>query len=86
MASIQKLLTHFDPDESAELHIELGRTTTHHHKGEIFIAEAHLPLSKKIFHLSETDENLYAAIDAIKDALHNALERYKDTLISERRG
>lgn len=85
MASIAKLLEGLDPEGSADFRIELARTTEHHHKGEIFMAEVNLVLPKKSFHLSETRSDLYVAIDAVKDTLHNALERYKDTLISGRR-
>lgn len=86
MSSIEKMLPNLDPMGSAELHIELARTTAHHHKGDIFMAETQLTLPKKTFHVSETRDDMYAAIDAVKDTLHHALERYKDTLISERRG
>lgn len=85
MSTIAKLLESLDPTDSTELHVELARTSEHHHKGEVFMAEVRLVLPKKSFHISETSSDLYAAIDIVKDTLHHALERYKDKIVSERR-
>jgi len=75
---IEKLLKHIDPDGASELDLELVRTTSHHHKGEVFEAEVHLKMPGKIFRVSETGSDMRAAVDKLKDKLHISVERYKD--------
>lgn len=49
--------------------IEVGKTTQHHHKGEIFRAEINLTLDKKQFRAVSVETDLYAAIDKMKDEI-----------------
>ncbi|TAK04724.1 ribosome-associated translation inhibitor RaiA [Patescibacteria group bacterium] len=59
--------------------IEVEKTTNHHNKGQIFRAEVMLELPGKTLRAEATDEDLYAAIDAMKDALERQVIQYKET-------
>lgn len=73
-----------DPaDTSAILDIEIGKTTNHHNKGDIFKAEANLHAHPNIDVRSEVEkESLNAAIDALKDELINTLRTKKHKRIN----
>ena len=67
-------------DPSAKCDVELARTTTHHHKGEIFKAEIHITGAGLNLYSSIEKEDLYAAIDEVRDAVLRELKssRQKD--------
>ncbi len=65
-------------DESVHAQVELDMTTHHHHKGKLFRAEINLRVAGKEFRAVETAENLYAAIDLVKDELARELKGYKN--------
>lgn len=58
--------------------IEVEKTTNHHNKGEIFRAEVMLELPGKMLRAEATHEELYAAIDAVKDILERQVVQYKE--------
>jgi putative sigma-54 modulation protein len=49
--------------------IEVGKTTAHHHSGEVFRAEIQLMHDGKDIRVEEISTDLYAAIDLASDAL-----------------
>ncbi len=75
---LEKMLIHLDPEGTANLHIELAHTTRHHQKGDVYEVKANLHIPGKTFQVSETEGDLYAAIDVAKDTLYRALEKFKD--------
>jgi ribosomal subunit interface protein len=57
-------------DPSAQCDVELGRTTAHHHKGDVFKAEIHLVGANGLnIYTSIEGEDLYAAVDQVRDAV-----------------
>ena len=65
--------------DNAQVQVEVGKTTQHHQKGDVFRAEINISLSGNSYQFraeSETD-NLYAAIDLAKDELERELIRFK---------
>lgn len=65
--AVENDLTALDPlmsrwGESVSADVEVGKTTNHHHKGEIFRAEINLHIPGKTLRAEETAEDLYAAI------------------------
>lgn len=57
-------------DPSARCDVELAKTTGHHHKGEIFKAEVHLVGAAGLnIYTSIEREDLYAAVDEVRDAV-----------------
>jgi ribosomal subunit interface protein len=65
-------------DTSAKLALELSKTTAHHAHGEVFQAEAQLHIKGKEITLRATEDDLYKAIDTLKDMLARELATHKD--------
>lgn len=76
MASLEKLLP--KSDTSAKLTVELSRSNNHHHHGDVFQAEAILHIRGKESSLKTTQDDLYKAIDVLKDMLTREMASYKD--------
>ena len=47
--------------------VELGKTTAHHHKGEVYRAEANMKLDGTLTRAEATADDLYTAIDLLKE-------------------
>lgn len=65
-------------DTSGKLTIELSRTTTHHAHGDVFQAEGILHIRGKESTVRTTQDDLYKAIDLLKDMLARELAQHKD--------
>lgn len=65
----------------AEIFIEIARATKHHKSGNIFYAEATLPLGKKILRAEHSDWDIRVAIDKVKDKLQQEVKKYKEKII-----
>lgn len=65
-------------DESVLCEVEVGKTTNHHRQGDFFKAEIRLHLAGKDFYAVSEKEDLYAAIDEVKDVVSEALASHKD--------
>ncbi len=58
--------------------IEMGRTSRHHQKGDVWRAEVNLDSPKHVFRAEAVEEDIYAALDAVKNELKKELLRLKD--------
>ncbi len=76
MQSLDKLVSR--DDTSAKLVVELSKTSNHHVHGQVFQAEANLHIRGKETTLRTTQEDLYKAIDVLKDMLTRELSQHKD--------
>lgn len=65
-------------DTSVQLSIELSKTSNHHVNGQVFQAEALIHMRGKETSLKTTQEDLYKAIDILKDMLSRELSQHKD--------
>ena len=74
--SLEKYL-HENKEQALAL-VEVGKTTSHHHKGEIFRAEISILIQGERHYVSTEKDDLYAAIDEAKDEAAQELSRYKD--------
>ncbi len=87
---LAKRLSHLDKfikDNSALCEVELGKTTNHHKSGDIFRAEINLKIKGKSFRAVSEKDDLYSAIDIVKDEMVNELHHHKDKKVSiARRG
>jgi putative sigma-54 modulation protein len=77
--SLNKFAGH---DSSTSLSVELSKTTAHHNHGDVFKAEAQLHLKGKNFSLNTTEEDLYKAIDVLRDMLSREIIQQKDKQLS----
>lgn len=75
MSHLEKYVTN---DSSAKLAIELSRTTAHHIHGDIFQAEAQLHIRGLTTSHRTTQNDLYKAVDVLKDMLVRELASHKD--------
>ncbi len=62
--AIQKF---FVDDSTAQFDIELAKTTNHHKNGDIFRAEIHIVAKGVNTYASAEKEDLYMAIDTVRD-------------------
>ena len=76
MQPLERLVAH--NDTSAKLSIELSKTSNHHVNGQVFQAEALLHIRGKEVALRTTQDDLYKAIDVLKDMLTRELAQHKD--------
>ena|SRR3989344_4246323 len=88
LSSLKKFKRFLGQEEENWLcNTELGRQTAHHQHGEVYRAEVQLFFGKQHIYKEATAEDLYAAIDAVKDEVEAALAAHgnkRQTLI--RRG
>ncbi len=68
-----------DNNEEAYLDVEVGKTTEHHKKGQLFRSEANIRTGNKVMFRAVGEEfDLYASIDAIKEDLERQMTATKD--------
>lgn len=80
IGSLSKFIGTFDERGVAEARVEIQRTTQHHRHGNVFRAEVNLRLPGKVIRAEHSDENVRAAIDAVKDKLKIEIDKYKGKL------
>lgn len=65
--------------------VEVELITHHHHKGEIFRAEINLQLPHDLLRVERTADDLYKAVDELKDHLAELIKRHKEKRLAKRR-
>lgn len=65
-------------DAMAMAEVEVGRITYHHKRGEVFKAEANLDMPGKQFRATAEAEDLYTAIDEVRQELEREVVSAKD--------
>ncbi len=73
---VVKRFTQDDP--TAKCDLELAKTTNHHKHGDIFKAEIHIVAKGQNIYASVEKEDLYMAIDVLKDEVLRQLTTSKD--------
>ncbi len=74
-------------DTSVHAELEIGLSTKHHKSGNVFFAEINLHAMKKKWRAVEESDNLYAAIDAMRDAIiREVTQAEKKARITGRKG
>jgi len=58
--------------------VELAKTTRHHQRGDIYKAEVNFQLPQKMFRSVAERDDIYKAIDDVKDELRIMINDYKD--------
>ncbi|MCL5733129.1 MAG: ribosome-associated translation inhibitor RaiA [Patescibacteria group bacterium] len=75
---LDKFIGKVEKKGDIKVFIEVGRSTNHHYKGEVFFAKGDLDLPGKSAIVESTGESVYAAIDLLKDKLRREIEKYRD--------
>jgi putative sigma-54 modulation protein len=65
---------------------EIEKAVGGQNKGEIFRAEVNLEVPGEMLRVEKTEEDLYKAIDKVKDHLDMVVKKYKEKLIDKNRG
>ena len=66
--------------------VDVGRRSHHHQKGEIFYAEVNLHLPGHMLRVVKEEQDLYKAIDKVKDHLKMELENMKEKMRKRDKG
>ncbi len=66
---ISALEKFYKREEDIVVNVEVGRTTQHHKSGDIFRAEIHIRSRGNEYYASAETEDLYTAIDEVKDKI-----------------
>lgn len=59
------------------LDIEVGRTTKHHHKGNVFHASATLTIGRRVIRADAIDADIHAACDLLENELKREIDTFK---------
>lgn len=73
----QTIKNFFEGDSTAICDVELARTTSHHKAGDIFRAEIHIVAKDKNLYASSEQEDLYKAIDMVRDEMLREIKTSK---------
>jgi putative sigma-54 modulation protein len=77
----------FDGNGETLVNVEVGRTTMHHKSGDIFRAEIQIVFGGQNYYAVSEKDDLYAAIDEVKDEMaHELSSKKKKALHLMRRG
>ncbi len=74
LSSINK----FAKNKDTNGQVEVGKTTNHHNKGEVYKAEFDIEINGQKFFTESSASDLYAAIDTAKDELVRRITENKD--------
>lgn len=74
---VEKFINAKDPS-GVLANIEIGLSTKHHQSGKVFRAEINLHIDGKYLRAVSEQEDLYAAIDDMKDEIIREIKAYKD--------
>jgi len=66
-----------------EIRLELERTTQHHKKGVIFRVEAQMRLPGKIVDAEAVTDDIFVALDEVKDELQRQVKQYRKKKMSQ---
>ena len=85
---IEKQIAHLDKfvnlndKELPMCYVEIGKTTGHHKKGELFRAELTIHIGSASLRAEQKEEDLYTALDTVTEEMTEELKTFKDRKIS----
>jgi len=75
IATLDKFISRVDG--SVKAFVEVALENRHHRKGKIYYAEANIKVPSGIIRSEARGENIYQAINEVKDELQALLKKYK---------
>ena len=79
VTNLEKLLSTMEAGGGEVLvNFEVGKSTKHHKSGAVFHSDCLINIDGKEFYASSDKEDLYQAIDEIKESLFNEIRKNKD--------
>jgi putative sigma-54 modulation protein len=79
VAPLEKYLGKSELGADIIARVEIGRTTHHHNKGDVYRAEINIDIRKNIARAESMGEDVRACIDETVDKLQRQLVKYKET-------
>ena len=79
--SLEKIAQRFEPCDAS---VEMGKTSEHHNKGDVFFAEINLTIPGNMLRARVVTDDLYAAIDQAKDDIKRQIIEAKEKMIDVR--
>lgn len=78
LGSLTEILERFG---EIDIDVEVGKTTAHHRKGDVFRCEmqAEFP-GKKLIRVEKVEDDLYKAVIAARDVFAREVKEYKESL------
>jgi len=79
VTNLGKLLSNIEKrGGEVKVNFEIGRSTKHHKSGVVFHSDCLININGEEFYSSSDKEDLYQAIDEIKENLFNEIQKNKD--------
>ncbi|KKS04002.1 MAG: Ribosomal subunit interface protein [Candidatus Nomurabacteria bacterium GW2011_GWC2_41_8] len=79
VTNLEKLLSNIETEKGkAMVNFEVSKSTDHHKSGEIFHTDCLIKINGREFYGSADANDLYAAIDELKETLFNEIRKNKD--------
>src|SRR3989344_1470243 len=79
VTNLEKLLGNIERQGGEVMvNFEVAKSTNHHKAGEVFHADCLINIKGEEFYCSADEEDLYAAIDEVKDSLYREINKNKD--------
>jgi len=82
IATLDKFIPHID--SSVKGYVEVAIETRHHRKGDIYYVEVNIEVPKTLLRSEAKEENIYKAINIVKDELQLLLKKYKEKQIARK--
>ncbi len=84
---LESLVKFFSNTDEVIINVEVGKSTKHHKSGEYFRAELHVISAGEDYYVAAQKDDLYAAIDEVKDGIIREMtSRRKRTIRLVRKG
>jgi len=71
--SLEKFIGSQKKDAETQVWVEIGKITKHHEQGDVFRAEAQMRLPHASLRAESINEDLYAAIDGVRDEMQREM-------------
>jgi len=79
VTNLEKLLSKIELNGGeVSVNFEVGKNTNHHKSGEVFHADCLINLKGEKFYSSADEEDLYQAIEVVKENLFREISKNKD--------
>lgn len=75
VAVLEKYLERMDKEGAVAIHVELGRTTNHHKKGDVYRAECNLEIGGKMLRAESEGSDPRVCVDEVVDRLKAEIKK-----------
>ena len=80
LGRLQKIVQKMEKNQELLLRVEVGRTTKHHKKGEVYRAEANLDIGKNVLRAESEHKDIHVAINNVYHELEREVTKFKEKL------